>query len=86
MRSKAVLESRLGVKVDMLAWPFGIYDRELEGAAADAGYKAAFAFKGGPARCGSDPFAIPRIPVSDAARGAGFAALLRQLPSGRQRP
>lgn len=40
--SKAVLEKRLGTKVDMLAWPFGIYDDELEKAAANAGYVVAF--------------------------------------------
>jgi peptidoglycan/xylan/chitin deacetylase (PgdA/CDA1 family) len=36
--SKAVLEKRLGTKVDILAWPFGIYDDELEKAAAASGY------------------------------------------------
>jgi peptidoglycan/xylan/chitin deacetylase (PgdA/CDA1 family) len=85
-RSKAVLEDRLGIKVDMLAWPFGIHDPELEAAAARAGYKAAFAFKGGPAHRGGDPFAISRIPVSDAARGAGFAALLTETPSRKRQP
>lgn len=40
--SKAVLEKRFGTKVDILAWPFGIYDDELEKAAANAGYVMAF--------------------------------------------
>ena len=40
--SKAVLEKHFGTKVDMLAWPFGIYDDELEKAAAKAGYVVAF--------------------------------------------
>ena len=26
-RSKSILESRLGIKVDLLAWPFGIVDQ-----------------------------------------------------------
>jgi peptidoglycan/xylan/chitin deacetylase (PgdA/CDA1 family) len=42
MKSKAVLEKRLGTTVDLLAWPFGIYDDELEKDAAKAGYVAAF--------------------------------------------
>jgi peptidoglycan/xylan/chitin deacetylase (PgdA/CDA1 family) len=75
-RSKDSLTKKTGGKVDMLAWPFGIYDSELEQAAARAGYHAAFAYTGGPARQGCDLFAIPRIPVSDVDQGARFAALI----------
>jgi peptidoglycan/xylan/chitin deacetylase (PgdA/CDA1 family) len=76
VRSKAVLESKLGVKISMLAWPFGIVDDDLEAAAARAGYDGAFAYAGGVARAGGDRFAVARIPVPDTARGAAFAALL----------
>jgi peptidoglycan/xylan/chitin deacetylase (PgdA/CDA1 family) len=41
-KSKAVLEKRFGATVDLLAWPFGIYDDDLESNAAKAGYVAAF--------------------------------------------
>jgi peptidoglycan/xylan/chitin deacetylase (PgdA/CDA1 family) len=41
-KSKAVLEKRFGTTVDILAWPFGIYDDELEKDATKAGYVAAF--------------------------------------------
>jgi peptidoglycan/xylan/chitin deacetylase (PgdA/CDA1 family) len=41
-KSKAVLEKKLGTTVDELAWPFGIYDDDLEKNAAKAGYVAAF--------------------------------------------
>jgi peptidoglycan/xylan/chitin deacetylase (PgdA/CDA1 family) len=41
-KSKAALEKRFGTKVDLLAWPFGIYDDELEKDAAKAGYVVAF--------------------------------------------
>lgn len=41
-KSKAVLEKKLGTTVDVLAWPFGIYDDDLEKNAAKAGYVAAF--------------------------------------------
>jgi peptidoglycan/xylan/chitin deacetylase (PgdA/CDA1 family) len=75
-RSKEVIESQLGVRVDALAWPFGIYDPYLEEAAQRAGYETAFAFKGGLAHVGCDMFAIPRIPVSDKNTGASFAQLL----------
>ena len=75
-RSKAVLERRLGIAVDLLAWPYGIADPELEAAAARAGYRHAFLYSGGQARPGCDPLAIARIPVSNAAQGASFAALI----------
>jgi len=75
-RSKSVLEEKFGIKVMMLAWPYGIYDAELEKAASDAGYSEAFAYSGGPAHPGCDLLAIPRIPVSDADQGERFAALL----------
>ncbi|MGA9755990.1 MAG: polysaccharide deacetylase family protein [Desulfobaccales bacterium] len=42
IKSKAVLEKRFGTTVDVLAWPFGIYDDELEKEAAKAGYVVAF--------------------------------------------
>lgn len=41
-KSKAVLEKKMATKVDLLAWPFGIYDEELEKEAQKAGYVAAF--------------------------------------------
>jgi peptidoglycan/xylan/chitin deacetylase (PgdA/CDA1 family) len=42
VKSKNSLEKRFGTKVDVLAWPFGIYDNELEKDAAKAGYVVAF--------------------------------------------
>lgn len=75
-RSKAVLEAKLGIEVDLLAWPFGIADTELEDAAKKAGYVAAFGFGGGPARPSDDRFALPRLPMSDAMRGPRLGALL----------
>jgi peptidoglycan/xylan/chitin deacetylase (PgdA/CDA1 family) len=75
-RSRSVLEQKLGTSVTLLAWPYGIYDPELEAAATRAGYVAAFTFGGGLARPGCDILAIPRIPVAGAETGSQFAALL----------
>ncbi len=36
------IEKEIGVRPDMLAWPFGIYDEYLVGKAREAGYIAAF--------------------------------------------
>lgn len=84
-RSRQVLEARLGSRVDLLAWPFGIVDAELEAAARRAGYHAAFGYPGGPARPRGDRFAIPRIAVSDGDRGARFGALLGLAGDGAGR-
>jgi len=81
-RSMQTLESRLGIKVTALAWPFGIYDSQLETAARQAGYQAALAYGGGPARAGCDEFAIPRIPVSDHDTGLRFSQLLGAESTG----
>jgi peptidoglycan/xylan/chitin deacetylase (PgdA/CDA1 family) len=73
-RSKAVLEEKLGIRVTMVAWPYGIYDPALEAAARHAGYQWGFAYAGGQAWPNSDPLAIPRIPISGGLDLAGFAA------------
>jgi len=72
-RSRRVLETRLETRVDMLAWPFGIADRQLELAAQRAGYAAALTYAGGPAKSGDDAFALPRIPIAEGDRGRAFA-------------
>ncbi len=82
-RSKSVLEDKLGITVDMLAWPYGIVDPELEAAAKRAGYGVAFGFGGGPATPGGDLFDLPRIPMSNAAQGASLGALLSSKMSGK---
>jgi hypothetical protein len=40
-KSKERLERELGIRVDMLAWPFGIHDEYLAAKAVRAGYIAA---------------------------------------------
>ena len=73
-RSRQVLQAQLDIPVTMLAWPYGIFDPGLEAAASAAGYQYAFAYGGGLARPGEDPFAIARIPIPGGLGIAGFAA------------
>lgn len=40
--SKKILEDKMGIKVTLLAWPFGIYNEYLENQAKQAGYVMAF--------------------------------------------
>lgn len=75
-RSKEVIGRHLGVDVDMLAWPFGIYDPELEQWAAAAGYRAAFTLERGPATRAANPLALPRYLMTNLDRGPRFAAII----------
>jgi peptidoglycan/xylan/chitin deacetylase (PgdA/CDA1 family) len=74
--SKAILEKRFGAKVDLLAWPFGIYDQELEKAAADAGYVMAFSIDRRNASKSENLMAEPRYLMSNADRGTRFEAIV----------
>jgi peptidoglycan/xylan/chitin deacetylase (PgdA/CDA1 family) len=67
------IEQRLHLTVDMLAWPFGIYDSELEKAAATAGYAVAFAVKNHSPNEDSI-FAVPRISIHNRDCGEGLRA------------
>ena len=74
--SKAILERRLHGTVDLLAWPFGIYDEQLMQWAQETGYRAAFTIERRAASRADKMMALPRYLVVDADRGARFDALL----------
>ena len=71
MKSKAVLEKKMGTKVDLLAWPFGIYDDELEKDAQKAGYVAAFSIDRRNASLSEKMLAQPRYLMSKRRRPQG---------------
>lgn len=78
--AKETLEHKLGSPVDMLAWPFGIYDDELMAKAAEAGYRAAFTLERRHASAADRIMALPRYLMTDAVRGQAFARLLAGRP------
>jgi peptidoglycan/xylan/chitin deacetylase (PgdA/CDA1 family) len=80
VRSRQTLEERLGTRVDMLAWPFGIYDDELIGQAVAAGYVAGFTLDRRHASAGDRVMALPRYLMTDHDRGAVFERLLSGPP------
>ncbi len=81
--SREALQARFGVAADLLAWPFGIHDAQLEAAARQGGFVAAFALGSRAAEPGGDPFAIPRYQVYETDIGARFAAVAEGFPRGR---
>jgi peptidoglycan/xylan/chitin deacetylase (PgdA/CDA1 family) len=64
-KAKAKLEKEFEIKVDMLAWPFGIYDGELIKKAIQAGYVAAFTMERREATTADNIMALPRYLVVD---------------------
>jgi peptidoglycan/xylan/chitin deacetylase (PgdA/CDA1 family) len=75
--SKTRIEEHTGRTVDLLAWPFGIHDAQLERLASESGYIAAFTIDRKRAQPGDDLLALPRFEVTDGDRGARFARLVR---------
>ena len=75
-KSKARLQTELGGKVDMLAWPFGIYDDYLLAKAAEAGYAATFTIERRHATAGDPVMKLPRYLLVNADSGKAFVQLL----------
>jgi peptidoglycan/xylan/chitin deacetylase (PgdA/CDA1 family) len=75
-KSKEKIEKELGVSVDMIAWPFGIYNDELIKKASAAGYMAAFSIKRHHAGISDTVMTLPRYIMTDAYRGRIFERLL----------
>jgi peptidoglycan/xylan/chitin deacetylase (PgdA/CDA1 family) len=80
VRSREILSSALGTPIDLLAWPFGIYDRELMAAAESAGYVAAVTIDARAAQPSDELLALPRFLIANGHRGAAFARLVAVTP------
>lgn len=76
IKSREKLEKELAVKVDLLAWPFGIFDPWLMAEAAEAGYIAAFTIERRPVTVQDHSMALPRYLLVDSDRGKTFEAIL----------
>ncbi len=75
-KSKSQLEKRLGGTVEMLSWPFGICDNELNERARKAGYIAAFTLERRSASQSDNIMEVPRYLMTDAVRGKAFGRLV----------
>jgi peptidoglycan/xylan/chitin deacetylase (PgdA/CDA1 family) len=75
-KSRETLERELHVSVDLLAWPFGIYDDDLIKQALRVGYIAGFGLERRHANMQDNIMALPRYLMTNAYRGKAFAALL----------
>jgi peptidoglycan/xylan/chitin deacetylase (PgdA/CDA1 family) len=75
-KSKARLEKEFNMKVEMLAWPFGIWDEWLMGKAAEAGYRATFTMERHHAAASDCMMALPRYLITNGDRGKAFERIL----------
>lgn len=75
-QSKQQLDEKLNVKVTLLAWPFGIYDRYLEESAKKAGYTMALTIDYKRANRDFRPMAEPRFMIIDSQSMKTFAGLV----------
>jgi len=83
-KSKEKLEKELNVKVDMLAWPFGIYDDDLIGKAIKAGYMAAFTIERRHTNTSDNIMTLPRYLMVNADKGKVFDRILAGSPPQRK--
>jgi peptidoglycan/xylan/chitin deacetylase (PgdA/CDA1 family) len=75
-KSKDKLEKELGGTVDLLAWPFGIYDDYLLKRAAEVGYKATFTIEGHHASSRDSIAKLPRYLLINSDQGKAFARIV----------
>jgi peptidoglycan/xylan/chitin deacetylase (PgdA/CDA1 family) len=80
-KSKERLEKELGIRVDMLAWPFGLCDYDLIKRATAAGYGAAFTIERRRTAAGDDIMRMPRYLMRDVDRGKAFEMILGPRPT-----
>jgi peptidoglycan/xylan/chitin deacetylase (PgdA/CDA1 family) len=76
LKSKAKLEKELGVRIDMLAWPFGIYDDYLIKMAAEDGYIATLTLEAHSASISDNVMRLPRYLLTDKNKGRAFEWIL----------
>jgi len=81
-KSKEKLEQELNVNVNMLAWPFGIYDDDLIHRAVEAGYVATFTMERQPATFSHNVQALPRYLMTNGETGKALVIILSDSPRG----
>jgi peptidoglycan/xylan/chitin deacetylase (PgdA/CDA1 family) len=75
-KAKEKIEKELGAGVDMLAWPFGLYNDELGKKAGEAGYIAGFTIVRHHTNPSDNIMALPRYLLTNADRGIRFERLI----------
>lgn len=77
VKSRRKLEQEVGGPVDLLAWPFGIYDDHLLQKAKEAGFVSTFSIERRHATAQEKLQILPRYLLVQADQGKAFAQLLQ---------
>jgi peptidoglycan/xylan/chitin deacetylase (PgdA/CDA1 family) len=77
-KSKGRLEKEFGTEMNMLAWPFGIYDDQLTAKASEAGYTAAFTIERRHATGSDHVMKLPRYLLTNAHKGKIFEKIITE--------
>ena len=64
-RAATRIETEVGVRPELLAYPFGEYGLDIQRVVADRGYLAAFGQQSGVMHSGSDRFGLPRFALNE---------------------
>jgi peptidoglycan/xylan/chitin deacetylase (PgdA/CDA1 family) len=83
--SKQILENKLGTKITLLAWPFGIYDNYLEQEASNAGYVMAFSIDARHADLSENAMSQPRYMIVAGQSMKTFAAIMNGQAQGKKK-
>jgi peptidoglycan/xylan/chitin deacetylase (PgdA/CDA1 family) len=75
-KSQERIGKELGGTIDMLGWPFGIYDDFLINRAIASGYKTAFTIERHHAGTGDNPMKLPRYLMINSDQGSAFIRIL----------
>jgi len=81
-KARQTIFQKLDRPVDILAWPFGIYDDDLGRQASEEGYVAAFTLERRPAGASDNLLALPRYLMTSAVTGHEFARVLSTASRG----
>ncbi len=86
LRSRELLQERLGMAVDQLAWPFGLSDPGLQALAQELGYQIALGLGQSAATLQSPLFDVPRYLALDSLSPEQLAHWLRAAFAPGQAP
>lgn len=75
--SRKTIENRIICECRHFAYTWGRHTRRVRQAVADAGYQTAASAIHGPVRCDSDPYALPRLDISNQYSLEDFQAIVR---------
>jgi peptidoglycan/xylan/chitin deacetylase (PgdA/CDA1 family) len=76
-KSRKTLEKKIGGPVDIIGWPFGIFDDYLISRAVKAGYVAGFSIEAHPVRSSDGVMKLPRYLLTNANKGKDFEWIFR---------